>query len=90
MTTASSKERESPKRNPKVAVDALQRADFRCVYNTNYRIFERKNGKGYTEPHHLIPISKYRDFDYEKCSLDLWRTLFLNVATVIAYYIMGS
>lgn len=76
MTIASSKERERPKRNPKVAVDALQRADFRCEYNTNDRIFERKNGKGYTEPHHLIPISKYRDFDYEKCSLDTMENIF--------------
>ncbi|WP_432518406.1 HNH endonuclease [Staphylococcus aureus] len=33
-------------------------------------MFERKSGKGYTEPHHLIPISKYKDFDYKNCSLD--------------------
>lgn len=23
-----------------------------------------------TEPYHLIPISKYKDFDYKNCSLD--------------------
>ena len=28
------------------------------------RTFLRKNGNPYTEPHHLIPISKYRDFEY--------------------------
>ena len=38
-------------------------------------IFERKSGKGYTEPHHLIPISKYRDFDYKKCSLDVMENI---------------
>lgn len=70
MTVSSSVERESPKRNLKNAADALARADYKCEYNTNDRIFERKSGKGYTEPHHLIPISKYRDFDYEHVSLD--------------------
>ncbi len=28
------------------------------------KTFLRKNGKPYTEPHHLIPISKYYDFEY--------------------------
>ncbi|MDS3883578.1 MULTISPECIES: hypothetical protein [Staphylococcus] len=23
-----------------------------------------------TDPYHLIPISKYKDFDYKNCSLD--------------------
>lgn len=70
MTVSTSVERESPKRNPKTAADALARADYKCEYDTNDRIFERKSGKGYTEPHHLIPISKYRDFDYKQVSLD--------------------
>lgn len=70
MTMSYSAERERPKRNPKYAANALARADYRCEYNKNDRIFERKSGKGYTEPHHLIPISKYRDFDYQNCSLD--------------------
>lgn len=52
-----------PKRNPKRAVEALILADYKCEYNTNDRTFTRKNGNQYTEPHHLIPISKYRDFD---------------------------
>ena len=66
MTVSTSVERESPKRNPKTAANALAKAEYKCEYNTNDRIFERKSGKGYTEPHHLIPISKYRDFDYNK------------------------
>ncbi len=70
MTMSSSIERESPKRNSRIAADALRRADYKCEYDTKDRIFERKSGKGYTEPHHLIPISKYRDFDYKQCNLD--------------------
>lgn len=52
-----------PKRNPKRAVEALILADYKCEYNPNDRTFTRKNGNQYTEPHHLIPISKYQDFD---------------------------
>jgi 5-methylcytosine-specific restriction endonuclease McrA len=52
-----------PKRNPKRAVEALILADYKCEYNPDDRTFTRKNGNQYTEPHHLIPISKYRDFD---------------------------
>lgn len=70
LTLSSSGEREIPKRNSKIAADALLRADYKCEYNVKDRVFERKSGKGYTEPHHLIPISKFRDFDYEACSLD--------------------
>ena len=61
---------EKPKRNPKIAAYALARANFKCEYDKTHKLFERKSGEDYTEPHHLIPISKYRDFEYEKCSLD--------------------
>ena len=64
MTTASSSEGEKPKRNPQIAADALARAEYVCEFNKDDRTFKRKNGKAYTEPHHLIPISKYRDFEY--------------------------
>lgn len=56
--------REIPKRDPLRAVQALQHADYLCEFNQNDRTFLRKNGTPYTEPHHLIPISKYRDFEY--------------------------
>src|SRR5699024_12123328 len=49
--------------NPKRALDALILAGYKCKYNPSDRTFTRKNGKHYTEPHHLIPISKYQDFD---------------------------
>ena len=64
MTTSQSTGREKPKRDPKVAADALAHAEYKCEFDESDRVFLRKNGKGYTEPHHLIPISKYRDFKY--------------------------
>lgn len=70
MTMSVSANKLRPKRDPKVAADALARADYKCEFDVNDRIFLRKSGKGYTEPHHLIPISKFRDFDYKNCSLD--------------------
>lgn len=70
MTRSVSENKLRPKRDPKVAADALARADYKCEFDVNDRIFLRKSGKGYTEPHHLIPISKFRDFDYKNCSLD--------------------
>ena len=70
MTMSISTNKLRPKRNPKIAADALARANYKCEVDANDRIFLRKSGIGYTEPHHLIPISKFHDFDYENCSLD--------------------
>lgn len=53
-----------PKRNPQKAVNALAIADNLCEYDKVDRTFLRKSGIRYTEPHHLIPISKYKDFEY--------------------------
>lgn len=53
------------KRDPQRAADALARAGYECEYDRGHKTFLRKNTPhGYTEPHHLIPISKYHDFDY--------------------------
>lgn len=60
--------REIPKRNTKVAIEALKSANYKCEVDPNHQTFLRKNGTPYTEPHHLIPISKYKDFPY---SLDV-------------------
>ena len=70
--TSSMTGRELPKRDPKRAADALKRASYICEVNAEDRIFLRKNGKGYTEPHHLIPISKFKDFNY---SLDVMENI---------------
>ncbi|BAZ97517.1 HNH endonuclease [Dehalococcoides mccartyi] len=64
MTTSSKTGRAIPKRDPQRAADSLAYADYLCEYSRSDRTFTRKNGKQYTEPHHLIPISKYRDFEY--------------------------
>lgn len=53
-----------PRRNLQCAANALKNANFKCEYNIEDRTFLRKNGNPYTEPHHLIPLSKYRDFNY--------------------------
>ena len=60
------------KRDVKIAADALKRAGYVCEVDPSDRIFIRKNGKGYTEPHHLIPISKYKDYNY---SLDVMENI---------------
>ena len=62
MTISPATERPIPQRNPQRAADALYHANYTCEFNSSDRTFLRKNGKPYTEPHHLIPISKYRDF----------------------------
>ncbi len=64
LTKSDSTGNNIPKRDPKRAADALLHAKYKCEYNPLDRTFLRKNGKPYTEPHHLIPISKYKDFDY--------------------------
>ena len=64
MTTSPNTGRKIPKRDPKRAADALEYADYLCEFNPSDRTFLRKNGNAYTEPHHLIPISKYKDFNY--------------------------
>lgn len=55
--------RDIPKRKSEVAAAALLYADYKCEYDPADRTFTRKNGKPYTEPHHLIPLSRYREFD---------------------------
>ncbi len=67
-TTSSATGREKPMRDPNRAADALLKAGFLCEFDPVDRTFLRKNGKPYTEPHHLIPICKYREFPY---SLDV-------------------
>ena len=68
MTNPSGAGKPKPKRDPKRAANALQNANYKCEYDPDDKTFLRKNGKPYTEPHHLIPISKYADFT---CSLDV-------------------
>ena len=67
--TSQTTNRSIPKRNPTIASNALRIANFKCEYNPTDKLFLRKtNNHNYTEPHHLIPISKQNDFKY---SLDI-------------------
>lgn len=64
-TTISNKtERIIAKRDAQIAIDALAHAKFKCEFNGSDKTFMRKNGAAYTEPHHLIPISRYNEFEY--------------------------
>lgn len=72
LTVAATGNREKPKRNNQIAADALHRADYLCEVDPSHRTFLRKNDIPYTEPHHLIPLSRYRDFNY---SLDVMENL---------------
>ena len=60
--TPSNTDRTIPSRDPKISADALAHANYLCEWNNTDRTFLRKNGKPYTEPHHLIPICRYRDY----------------------------
>lgn len=51
------------KRNPYNAASALYKATYQCEYNDKDPTFLRQNGTPYTEAHHLIPVSGYRDFE---------------------------
>ena len=82
VTTSSKTGRQIPKRKPECAVGALTHAKFKCEYDDQHKTFIRKNGTPYTEPHHLIPISKYRDFQF---SIDIMQT-----ATVTTFFITGA
>lgn len=68
MTISGGTSKPKPKRDALRAANALHNADYKCEYDETDRTFPRKNGKPYTEPHHLIPISRYADF---KCSVDV-------------------
>lgn len=56
-------------RNSQVAFNALKIARHVCEFDNSHITFKRKrDGNDYTEPHHLIPLSSYNDFQY---SLDV-------------------
>lgn len=69
LTTSNNIGISRPTRDKDRAKKALEKANFKCENDHNHKLFLRKNGLyEYTEPHHLIPLSKYKDFKY---SLDV-------------------
>lgn len=53
------------KRDRNIAFNALAIAKNKCEINKNHRTFRRKSNPqiDYTEPHHLIPMSKQNEYD---------------------------
>ncbi len=52
-------------RNPKMALYALKLAGHKCELDSSHYCFPRKkDGKPYTEVHHLIPMCNQGDFEY--------------------------
>lgn len=52
-------------RNPKVAIQALKKAQYKCEINDAHETFIAKSSnKPYVESHHLIPISNSAMFGY--------------------------
>lgn len=51
-------------RNPAISKQALKNAKYLCECGRDHVSFIRKtNGKNYTEPHHIIPMSAQDDFE---------------------------
>lgn len=51
------------KRDPRIAINALKNAEYKCEYCLEHQTFIRKaNCLPYTEPHHLIPMRAQKDF----------------------------
>lgn len=60
----SNKSGEKYPRNKEVAKNSLKLSNFKCEINNEHFTFNRKNnGLPYTEPHHLIPLSRHDDFE---------------------------
>lgn len=56
-------------RNPKFSKGALESANYQCEFDSNHQFFKSESTKqNYVEAHHLIPLSKQREFSY---SLDV-------------------
>lgn len=53
-------------RSKKVYINALKLSNYKCEIDYNHNTFMRKkDGKPYTEPHHIIPLSKQDEFNYD-------------------------
>jgi len=56
-------------RSRKVSINALRHANYKCEFNNAHLTFTRRNSDlNYTEPHHLVPITYYNNFE---ASLDV-------------------
>jgi len=59
-----SNKNESYPRKQRISTNALEIADFKCEFDSTHRTFIRKrDSMPYTEPHHLLPLEYYNEFD---------------------------
>lgn len=56
-------------RKRKPSLIALKKAKYTCEIDANHESFIKRNGLRYTEPHHLVPMSKQGEF--KSSSLDV-------------------
>lgn len=58
-------------RNERLGARCLKRAGFKCEASAAHPIFKaRATGKGYVEPHHLLPVSLQQRDRFKKLTLD--------------------
>lgn len=51
-------------RSRRVSMNALRHANYKCEFDNTHLTFIRKNSTlNYTEPHHLVPINYYNNFE---------------------------
>jgi 5-methylcytosine-specific restriction protein A len=51
-------------RSHKVSINALRHANYKCEFDNTHLTFTRRNSDlNYTEPHHLVPITYYNNFE---------------------------
>ena len=50
-------------RDPGIAKEAIEKAEFKCELDKRHKSFIDKNKEKYMEGHHLIPMARQRDFE---------------------------
>lgn len=51
-------------RSRRVSINALRHVNYKCEFDNTHSTFLRKNSNlNYTEPHHLVPLTYYKNFE---------------------------
>lgn len=57
--------RETAVKDKRISSEAIKDAAYKCEFDPDHETFIRRaDGHPYTEPHHLIPLSKHENFKY--------------------------
>ena len=55
----------APAKDKRISSEALRAVNYKCEFDPEHETFIRRaDGHPYTEPHHLIPLSKHENFKY--------------------------